>query len=148
MNFKKIMAIALVLVALSMSLTVISASAQTIDLGEITKGDVTIHHMLGDEDETYDFDIEVDISNLSIFDKKSLNEAIKDDNTTFIINTTSDLGKVVFSDFNGPDDVHISGNTLYIENSQTFSYAGDEDSNYVITSITFEADNGVTFIAK
>ena len=149
MNLKKILAIALILVALCTTLTAISASnVQTIDIGEITKSTVGITHASGASDETYKFDIEVDISDLSIFDKKALEDAINDNDTSLEINSTSELGKVTFTDYKDIDDLHIHGNTLYIKNSQTFPYAGDADYTYRITSISLESSDGVTFTAE
>ena len=156
MDFKKILAIALVLAALCLCVSAVSAfdlgslsgPSEPVYIGEITKDTVKISHTLGDPDETYKFTIEVDISDLSDSDRKALEDAIGKDNTEFVINSTSDVGKVTFTDFNGLDDVYIDGDTLYIKNSQTFPYANDSEDSYSITAISFNTTSGQLFYAE
>ena len=156
MNLKKNLAIALVLVTLCVCISGVSAIGsglipfgfEPIDIGEITQGHVDIIHDSGDPDETYKFDIKVDISDLSASNRKSLEDAINKNGTVFVVNTTANSLKVMFTDYNGLDDVHISGDTLYIKNSQTFSYANDANKTYHVTAISFNTTKGQEFYAQ
>ena len=149
MNFKKILTIALILATICITLTAISASnIETIEMGKITKGTVGISHSSGESDETYDFDIEVDISKLSDSDKKTLEDIIKDDGTVFVVNATSNTGKVTFSDYMGIDEAYINGNTLVIKNSLKLPYVGGSQDSYQIDTISLNTTDGVTYTAN
>ena len=149
MNLKKILAIALILVTLCITLTAISATDfEIVDIGKITKGTVEVRHGASDSDVTFKFIVEVDISDLSDSDKEDLEKAIKDDNLAFIVNATSDFGKVTFSDYQGLDDAYIQGNRLFIENSQTVPYVADTSDFYQMDAIAMNTTDGVSFTAE
>ena len=89
MNFKKILGIGLILVTLCVGLSVVSASLEPINMGDITHStiDITSYDQSTGNLE-FTSDIDVDISNLSAQDKDSLKKAIEDKNTTHVLNMT------------------------------------------------------------
>lgn len=145
MDFKKILAIAVILVALGMTLTAISASdIEKVDIGDITKSNIHENSFDSAKSEAnFTAKIEIDISDLSMFDKPALEEAINNKNdTTFILNLTTEVGNVTITNFQGLYDAYIKDNTLYVEFTHTMDTFGASISDSNITAVSFKTGDG------
>ena len=159
MDFKKILAISLVLLTLCVSigavcaldLGLINSNPKPINIGDITKENIDITN-IDNANSKLEFtaDIEVDISELSADEKTLLEKAINDESTSFTLNLTSGKAiKISIWSSKGPDEVSISGDTLYVKDDQEYSMVGALDLNDLdITSITFNTTSGQVFLAE
>ena len=163
MNFNKILTISIILMVLSISVGVACASSGTIDLGEITSSDFQIKEVssknsmpspmtsspapstqLYDVDFTADF--EIDTSKMSDADKKLLADAVKDKNTSFIMNMSSDNHKVTVELFQGAD-ISLNGDTLKMGASSYYTSI-DGSSDVTVDSVGLRTSDNQLFVAK
>ena len=158
MNLKKIYAISIILIALSLSLGAISAGSP-IELGKIVSAPVEIDSVtpgssvpsiVGGASSTpmndieFSSNIQIDISKMKDSDKDLLKKAIEDENKTVTLNTTSDHS-ISITLYQGVD-LSIDGDNLNIEASSSFNTPG-QPSSVKITSVEVTG-NGQTFVAK
>ena len=151
MNFKKILGIGLILVTLCVGLSVVSASLEPINMGDITHStiDITSYDQSTGNLE-FTSDIDVDISALSAQDKDSLKKAIEDKNTTHVLNMTcGDSIKITLWTYDGVADAEIDGDTLHIKNTkQYYKLIGDSPDELKITGVAFNTTAGQLFVAE
>ena len=151
MNFKKILGIGLILATLCVGLSVVSASLEPINMGDITRCaiDVTSYDQ-STGNIKFTSDIDVDISGLSAQDKDSLKKAIDDKNTTHILNMTcGDSLKITLWTYKGVADARIDGDTLHIKNTkQNYKLIGATPDDLKITGVAFNTTAGQLFIAE
>ncbi len=164
MNFNKIFTISLILMVLSISLGVACASSsEPIDLGEITSSDFQITGVSAKNSmpspvtsspapstQLYDVDFtanfEIDTSKMSDADKKLLTEAVKDKNTSFIMNMSSDNHKVTVELYQGAD-ISLNGDTLKMDASTYYSSI-DGSSDVKVDSVGLRTSDNQLFVAK
>ena len=150
MNFKKILTISIILMVLSISLSVVSAdSSDSIDLGEIKSSKLDILNVSKDtsipgvgDSYSVDFntDIEIDISKMNDTDKKLLTEAVKDKNTSFILNFTTASSSISFEMFEGAEFT-LDGDTLKIHASSDYSSSDGSDDVEIEAVAIRSSDN-------
>lgn len=143
MNFKRILAISLILATLCMTVTAISASNDVIiDIGEITKGEVNVSSSFLSSDVDVSTDIEVNISNLSANDKEQLLEAITHNTTIVSLNLTSgDTVKYFLNTFMSDDEAYIEGDTLYLKTFQKSEWVNSTDNDLKVDAVSFDMAN-------
>ena len=154
MNLKKTLVFTIILVALCMAVSVVSASLlEPIEIGDVTSYDLK---MTDFDESTSQVDFtttaKVDISDLSESDKELLEKAIKDDNTAFILNLTAGTSiKITISTFQGVDDAHIDGDILYVRHDSSYrslSGNGLEMDDLDLKAISFNTTDGQLFTAE
>lgn len=158
MNFNKILMISIMLMLLSISLGAVSAYSEPIKLGEITSSDFHVTDvsskgslpgsMSSSSTELYNVnftaDIKIDISKMSDANKKLLIRAADDENTSLILNLTSD--NAVSVELYQGSDFSIDGNTLKIHSS-TFYTSTDESKDVTINSVGLRSSDNQLFVA-
>lgn len=163
MNFNKLLTISIILMLFSVSLGVVSAdSSGPIDLGKITTSDFEITDVTSKDSipspapstsigstNLYDVDFtakfEIDISKMSDADKKLLTEAVDDENTSFILNLTSDH-KISVEMYKGAE-FSIDGDTLKIDAS-TYYTSIDNSKDVTVESVGLRSSDNQLFIAE
>ena len=163
MNFNKILTISIILIVLSISLGAVSAvSSGDIDLGKITTSDFQITDVSSKNSmpspmtsspatstQLYDVDFianfEIDTSKMSDADKKLLADAVKDENTSFILNLTSDSHKVSVELFQGAD-ISLNGDTLKI-GASTYYTSIDPSSDVTVDTVALRTSDNQLFVA-
>ena len=158
MNFKKILAISIILIALSLSLSAVSAGSP-IELGKIVSAPVemgsttsgpSLPSGFGSSGVTqlnkveFTANIQIDISKMSDGDKDLLKKAIEDDNKTVTLNGTADTS-ISITLYQGAD-LSIDGDTLNVAVSSNYSTAG-EGGELEISSVEVTG-NSQTFVAN
>lgn len=149
MNLKKILVFTVILLTLCMAAGVVSASLlEPIDIGEITHYDLEMTNSNDDTDEIdFTTTADIDISDLSASDKKLLEDAIKDNNTAFILNLTAGSSiKIAIWAYQGVDDADINGDTLHIKHDSTYrSLTGEGIKDLELVAIAFNTTEGQMF---
>ena len=148
---KRILGIALILVTLCLAIGSASAffdNTDPVHIGDIKDYDLDITDF-DDETSQVDFtaNVEVDISDLSSSDKKLLEDAIKDNDTAFILNLTA-LGsvKITIWTYQGVDDAHIDGDTLFIKHDSSYrTITGSDTEDLKLTAVSFNTTSGKLF---
>ena len=149
MDFKKILKISMLLMVLCISLSMASA-ADVIYLGDIESDTVitsdATHVPIGDGQYNlhYDADIVIDISSMSDADKKLLEDTVKGDNTTLMINMTADDMGISTETYQGMQ-MSVEGNTLNIKDNGTL-IASSETPDVEIESVGIKAADGTLFL--
>ena len=151
MNFKKILGIGLILVTLCVGLSVVSASLEPINMGDITHSTIDITSFdQSSGNLKFTSDIDVDISDLSAADKDSLKKAIEDKDTAHILNMTCGSSiQITLWTYDGVADAEIDGDTLHIKNTkQNYKLIGASPDDLQITGVAFNTTEGQLFIAE
>ena len=151
MNFKKILGIGLILVTLCVGLSVVSASLEPINMGDITHSTIDITSFdQSSGNLKFTSDIDVDISGLSAADKDSLKKAIEDKDTVHILNMTCGSSiQITLWTYDGVADAEIDGDTLHIKNTkQNYKLIGASPDDLQITGVAFNTTEGQLFIAE
>ena len=149
MNLKKILVFTVILITLCMAASAVSASLlEPIDIGDITKYDLDMTNF-DDETDEVDFTTtaDIDISDLSASDKKLLEDAIKDNNTAFILNLTAGSSiKITLWTYQGVDEANIDGDTLHIKHdSASRSLTGKGMEDLELVAVSFNTTEGQLF---
>lgn len=149
MKLKKILVFTIILITLCMAASVVSASLlEPIGIGEITKYNLDMTNFDEDTDEVdFTTNAEIDISDLSASDKKLLEDAIKDNDTAFILNLTAGSSvKITIWAYQGVDDAHIDGDTLYVKHDSSYrSLMGSGMDDLDLTAVSFNTTDGQLF---
>ena len=149
MNFKKILIFTVILITLCMAASVVSASLlEPIDIGDITHYNLDMTNF-DDETDEVDFTTtaDIDISDLSASDKKLLEDAIKDNDTAFILNLTAGSAvKITLWTYQGVDEANIDGDTLHIKHDSAYrSLTGEGMEDLDLVAISFNTTEGQLF---
>ena len=151
---KKILIVFLILAILSLGVVSAYEVENAIDMGSITRTSIEVNdydESTGDFD--FDAEIDVDISKMSKDDRTLLEDAIKDNNTSFILNLTYGKGsgvKIALWTYDGLDDVHIDGDTLYIKNNNNEFTIDDgfAPEEVEINAVSFNTTDGQILTSK
>lgn len=164
MNFKKVLAMTIILMVLSISVgAVIAGSA--IDMGKITSSDFSIGDVSskaplsspvpvgssGSAGSTQLYDVEftadaqIDISKMSEADKKLLTKAVEDKNTSLIFNLSgkADISVELFQG----GEFSIDGDTLKVHASTSYTSI-DGSTDVELKSVGLRSSDNQLFIAK
>ena len=149
MNFKKILVFTVILITLCMAASAVSASLlEPIDIGDITNYNLDMTNF-DDETDEVDFTTtaDIDISDLSASDKKLLEDAIKDNNTAFILNLTAGSSiKITLWTYQGVDEANIDGDTLHIKHDSAYrSLTGKGMEDLELVAVSFNTTEGQLF---
>ena len=165
MNFRKILAISLILIALSISVTVVCAGQTNIDLGKITSSSIDVNSInerpstptpsIGapttdpqttEYDVDYTANIQIDISNMSAENKDLLKKALDGNDATLVLNITHGNGKLSVEMHQGAD-MSLNGDILNIGVSSSYpSYSNSR--NLTLTSVEIKTGDNHVFVAK
>lgn len=165
MNFKKILAIGLILIALSISVNAVCAGTTTVDLGKITSASVDVNGITErptvsgptfgtpspstpTKEYSVDFtaNIQIDISKMSDADKDSFRKALDEGNNTLILNIT-DGNMRVSIELPNQGDVSIDGDTVNIGVSTSYT-THTNSGNPTLTSVGIRTGDNHLFVAK
>ena len=135
-----------------MAASAVSASLlDPIEIGDISHYDLTMTDFDKDTSEVdFTTTAEIDITDLSSSDKKLLEDAIKDNDTVFILNLTAGTAvKITLWSYQGVDDAHIDGDTLYVEHDCAYrSITGSGMDDLELTAVSFNTTEGQLFTTK